>query len=103
VKLKPDLGDAYGNLAVVASENKNYQLALKALDYRAKFLPESPVSYFLRATCFDNLKAVKQAVEYYQRFLTEDAGKLPEQEWQARHRLMALDPKNADKYQIKKK
>ncbi len=103
VKLKPDLAEAYGNLAVVASENKNYELALQALDYRAKFLPESPASYFLRATCFDNLKAVKQAVEYYQRFLAADAGKLPDQEWQARHRLMALDPQHADKYQIKKK
>jgi tetratricopeptide (TPR) repeat protein len=103
VKLKPDLADAYGNLAVVASENKNYELAVKALDYRAKFLPESPASYFLRATCFDNLKAVKQAVEYYQRFLAADDGKLPDQEWQARHRLMALDPQHAGKYQIKKK
>jgi Flp pilus assembly protein TadD len=103
VKLKPDLADAYGNLAVVASENKNYELALKALDYRAKVLPESSASYFLRATCFDNLKARKQAVEYYQRFLAEDAGKFSDQEWQARHRLMALDPQHADKYQIKKK
>ncbi len=103
VKFKPDLADAYGNLAVAASENKNYELALKALDYRAKFLPESAASYFLRATCFDNLKAVKPAVEYYQRFLAVDAGKLPDQEWQARHRLIALDPQHAEKYQIKKK
>jgi tetratricopeptide (TPR) repeat protein len=102
VQLKPDLADAYGNLAVVAAENKDYQLTLKALDYRAKFLPESPATYFLRATTFDNLKAVPQAVEYYQRFLTADAGKLPDQEWQARHRLIALDPKHADKYQSKK-
>ena len=103
VNLKPDLADAYGNLAVVASENKNYELALKSLDYRAKFLPESPASYFLRATCFDHLKAVQQAVEYYQRFLAADAGKLPDQEWQARHRLIALDPHHAEKYQIKQK
>ncbi len=103
VKFKPDLADAYGNLAVAASENKNYALALKALDYRAKFLPESAASYFLRATCFDHLKSVKPAVEYYQRFLAADAGGLPDQEWQARHRLMALDPQHADKYQIKKK
>jgi tetratricopeptide (TPR) repeat protein len=102
VQLKPDLADAYGNLAVVAAENKDYQLTLKALDYRAKFLPESPATYFLRATTFDNLKAVPQAVEYYQRFLAADAGKLPDQEWQARHRLIALDPKHADKYQSKK-
>ena len=102
VQLKPDLADAYGNLAVVAAENKNYQLTLKALDYRAKFLPEGPASYFLRATTFDNLKAVPQAVDYYQRFLAADEGKLPDQEWQARHRLMALDPKHADKYRVKK-
>ncbi len=102
VQLKPELIEAYGNLAVVAAANKNYQLALKALDYRAKFLPEDPASYFLRATTYDNLKAVPQAVDYYQRFLSADAGKLPDQEWQARHRLMALDPKHADKYQSKK-
>ncbi len=102
VQLKPDLAEAYGNLAVVAAENKNYTLTLKALDYRAKFLPEGPVTYFLRATTFDNLKAVPQAVEYYQRFLAADEGKLPNQEWQARHRLIALDPKHADKYQSKK-
>ena len=101
VQLKPDLAQAYGNLAVVAAANKDYTLTLKALDYRAKFLPEDSASYFLRATTFDNLKAVPQAVEYYQRFLAIDAGKLPDQEWQARHRLIALDPKHADKYQSK--
>jgi Flp pilus assembly protein TadD len=102
VQLKPDLAGAYGSLAVVSAENKNYQLTLKALDYRAKFLPEQPLTYFLRATTFDNLKAVPQAVDYYQRFLAADQGKLPDQEWQARHRLMALDPKHADKYRVKK-
>src|SRR5271165_5801927 len=102
VQLKPDLADAYGNLAVVAAENKNYPLTLRALDYRAKFLPEGPATYFLRATTFDNLKAVPRSEEYYQRFLAADAGKLPDQEWQARHRLIALDPKHADKYQSKK-
>jgi len=102
VQLKPDLAEGYGNLAVVAAANKNYQLTLNALDYRAKFLPEDPASYFLRATTYDNLKTVPQAIDYYQRFLSADAGKLPDQEWQARHRLMALDPKHADRYQTKK-
>ena len=103
VKLKPDLAEAYGNLAVVAAENKNYLLAVKALDVRGKLLPETPATYFLRATSYDNLKSIPQAVEYYQRFLTADAGKLPDQEWQARHRLVALDPKHADKYLSKSK
>jgi Flp pilus assembly protein TadD len=102
VKLKPDLGEAYGNLAVVASENKNYELAIQALDARARLLPEIPATYFLRATCFDNLKATSQAVDYYRRFLEADAGKQADMEWQARHRLIALDPGNADKYRVKK-
>lgn len=102
VKLKPTLAEAYGNLAVVAAENKNYELAIRALDVRAKLLPEMPATYFLRATSFDNLKAIPQAVENYKRFLAADGGKMPDQEWQARHRLIALDPHNADKYRLKK-
>jgi hypothetical protein len=61
-----------------------------------------PATYFLRATTFDNLKAIPQAVENYQRFLAVDDGKFPDQEWQARHRLIALDPQHADKYRVKK-
>ena len=55
----------------------------------------------LRATTFDHLKAIPQAVEYYQKFLAADGGKFPDQEWQARHRLIAIDPKHADKYEVK--
>ncbi|MBV9574408.1 MAG: tetratricopeptide repeat protein, partial [Acidobacteriales bacterium] len=32
VKLKPDLGSAYGDLAAAANENKDYQLAIRATD-----------------------------------------------------------------------
>ena len=102
VKLKPDLVEAYGNLAVVASENKNYPLALQALDARGKFLPETAATYFLRAISFDNLQQVPKAVDYYKRFLEADAGRQPDMEWQARHRLMALDPSNASKYATRK-
>jgi hypothetical protein len=56
----------------------------------------------LRAATFDNLKQIPQAVEYYRKFLTVDAGKFPDEEWQARHRLIAIDPRNADKYRVKK-
>ncbi len=102
VKLKPDLGEAYGNLAVVASENKDYQLTIRALDARSKLLPETPATYFLRATSYDNLKATKQAVESYKQFLQADAGQQPDMEWQARHRLIALDPANVKKYESPK-
>jgi tetratricopeptide (TPR) repeat protein len=93
VKLKPDLGEAYGDLAFAASENKNYPLTLKALDERVKYLPEIPVTYFLRASAYDHLQDVKKASANYHLFLDTAKGKYPEYEWQAKHRLIALEPK----------
>jgi tetratricopeptide (TPR) repeat protein len=93
VQLKPDLADAYGDLAVVANENQNYPLALKALEFRAKYLPEVPATYFLRATAYDHLRQQKLAIQNYHRFLDAANGKYPDEEWKARHRLIALEPK----------
>jgi tetratricopeptide (TPR) repeat protein len=93
VKLKPDFGDAYGDLAFAASENKDYPLTLKALDFRAKYVAENPLSYFLRASAYDHLRDVKHAAENYHLFLNVANGKYPDYEWQAKHRLIALEPK----------
>jgi Tfp pilus assembly protein PilF len=93
IKLKPDYGIAYGDLAFAASENKDYALAIKALDTRARFLPELPATLFLRATAYDHLRAHKQAAAAYRQFLEAANGKFPDQEWQARHRLIAIEPK----------
>jgi tetratricopeptide (TPR) repeat protein len=93
VALKPDLGPAWGDLATAASENKNYELAIKAVDERGKYLPEIPGSYFLRASAYDHLRDYKDAAENYRRFLDVAGGQYPDQEWQARHRLIAIDPK----------
>jgi tetratricopeptide (TPR) repeat protein len=93
IKLKPDLGEAYGDLAFAANENKDYPLTIKALAARAKFLPEIPITYFLRAAAFDHLHDFKQAAANYHLFLNTAAGKYPDQEWQAKHRLIAIEPK----------
>ena|ERR1051326_1568715 len=93
VKLKPDFGAAYGDLAVAANENKHYELAIKATDARARFLPEIPMSYFLRATAYDHLRNYKLASENYHKFLEVAHGEYSDQEWQARHRLIAIEPK----------
>jgi tetratricopeptide (TPR) repeat protein len=93
VKLKPDLGTAYGDLAFAAGENKDYALSLKALDARVKFLPENAVTYFMRASAYDHLKDIKRAAVNYHLFLRTANGKYPDQEWQAKHRLIALEPK----------
>jgi len=93
VKLKPEVGEAYGDLAFAASENKNYLLVIKALDARARLLPEVPTTYFLRASAFDHLRDYKQAAANYRLFLSTANGKYPDQEWQAKHRLIAIEPK----------
>ena len=93
VRLKPDLGTAYGDLAFAASENKDYPLTIKALDARVKYLPEEPITYFLRASAYDHLQDVKRAAVNYHLFLNTAHGKYPDQEWQAKHRLIALEPK----------
>jgi tetratricopeptide (TPR) repeat protein len=90
VALKPEDGDAWSGLAFAASENKQYQTALKALSMRAKYLAETPATYFLWATSYDNLHQSKSAQEYYRKFLASADGKFPDQEWQAKHRLVAL-------------
>jgi len=91
-QLKPDFGAAYGELAIAADENKDYALAIKAVDMRAKYLPEIPTGYFMRATAYDHLQDIKQATKYYHLFLEVAGGKYPDQEWQARHRLIMLEP-----------
>jgi Flp pilus assembly protein TadD len=93
VRLNPGFAAGYGDLAFAASENQDYTLALKALDARAKLQPEIPITYFLRASAYDHLRDVKKAVANYHLFLEGAEGKYPDQEWQAKHRLIALEPK----------
>jgi tetratricopeptide (TPR) repeat protein len=92
VQLKPDLADAYFDLAYAAQQNKHYDLSLRALDARAKSKPETAGTYWLRATSYDSLGAYKPAAENYKLFLAASGGKSPEQEFQARHRLKAITP-----------
>jgi tetratricopeptide (TPR) repeat protein len=92
VRLDPKLGAAYGNLALAASENKNYALALQALDEHAKYVPDAPGTLFLRAGIYDNLRDYKRAAEYYRQFLAAASGRFPDEEWKARHRLIAIAP-----------
>jgi tetratricopeptide (TPR) repeat protein len=93
VNLQPDFGEAYWDLAVAADQNKDFALAIKALDARTKYLPELPFGYFLRATAYDHLRDHKNAAIQYHKFLDVGGGKFPDQEWQAKHRLIAIEPK----------
>jgi hypothetical protein len=60
---------------------------------RAKYLADNPLTYFLRASAYDHLQDVKDAAANYHLFLNAANGKYPDQEWQAKHRLIAIEPK----------
>lgn len=82
--------EAAGHLAYVASKNHDPHTTLQALASRATVLPNSPSSLFLEATAHDTLRETKEAVKAYRAFLAVANGKFPDQEFQARHRLVAL-------------
>lgn len=92
VQLNPKSADAYLSLGYAAQENKNYELTIRALDARAKLEPDTPATYFLRATAYDSLRMYKPAAANYKLFLEVAGGKFPDQEFQARHRLKAILP-----------
>jgi Flp pilus assembly protein TadD len=94
LRLKRDWPDVYIDLAFAASENKNYELTVRALNGRTLLAPDlPPACYFLRASAYDHLRDYKQASVDYHHFLDSDNGKNPDQEWQAQHRLIAIEPK----------
>ena len=94
VRMKRDAPDVYVDLAFAASENKNYELTIRALNGREMLNGDMPaVCFFLRASAYDHLRDYKQASLDYHHFLDTANGKYPDQEWQARHRLIAIEPK----------
>jgi predicted Zn-dependent protease len=85
--------DAWSGLAFAASKSNQPSITLHALVMRSKYLPEVPSTYFLWATAYDTLHQKAEAAAYYHRFLDSSAGKFPNQEWQARQRLLLLEKK----------
>ncbi len=87
---KPALGDAAGHLAFAASENNDPATSLRALAVRATVLPPSAPALFLQAISYDKLHQVKLAQQAYKDFLGASNGALPDEEFEAQHRLVAL-------------
>ncbi len=88
--VRPGDVDAWSGIAFADSKLARWSDEIGALSMRSKFAPENPSTLFLWATAYDNLHQRKAAADYYQRFLAAAQGKFPDQEWQARHRLIAL-------------
>jgi predicted Zn-dependent protease len=92
-QLDPANPDGWSGLAFSASRTHQPSITLHALTMRSKYLPEVPSTYFLWATAYDTLHQKAEAAAYYHRFLDASAGKFPDQEWQARQRLILLERK----------
>ena len=88
---REDLGNAAGHLAFAASANNDPATTLQALTLRATVLSNSPSTLFLEATAHDKLHHVKQATDLYKEFLSVANGQFPDEEWEARHRLITLE------------
>ena len=85
--------DGWSGVAFAASKLHQPSLVIHALTMRSKFLPEVPATYFLWATSYDTLNDKVAAATYYHHFLDSSGGKFPNQEWQARQRLLVLEKK----------
>ena len=87
----PGNGDAWNGVAFASFQTHQPALTIQALTARSKYLPENETIYFLWATAYDTLHDKKQAASYYHKFLDAAGGKLPDQEWQAKQRLVILE------------
>jgi predicted Zn-dependent protease len=92
-QLDPANADGWSGLAFSASKTNQPSITVHALTMRSKYLPEVPSTYFLWATAYDMLHQRAAAASYYHHFLESAAGKFPDQEWQARQRLIVLEGK----------
>ena len=88
---KEAFGDAASHLAFAASKNADPEGCLQALALRATVLPNSGPSLFLEATAHDTLHQYKEAIRAYRAFLVLAGGQFPNEEFEARHRLVALE------------
>ncbi len=90
-QIDPANADGWSGLAFTASKTGHPDITVHALAMRSRYLPENASTLFLWATAYDSLHQKSQAAGYYHRFLDASAGRLPNQEWQARQRLQVLE------------
>jgi Flp pilus assembly protein TadD len=86
----PQDADTLRDLAEAFYLNDNYGPALEAMDHLAKLETPKPGSWFVRAICYDKLSRKAEAIDAYQKFLDLDGGQHDTQDFQARHRILAL-------------
>jgi tetratricopeptide (TPR) repeat protein len=86
----PQNTEALSDLISALFLNEDYGGTLAAMDRLAKFEPPKPLSWFVRAICYDKLAKKPEAIEAYQKFLDLDNGQNETQDFQARRRIYTL-------------
>jgi len=90
LKLDPRSREAAKGLATSLYLQEKYAEAVPVFEALAR-APDVPAgTFFILATCYDHLRDIKKALEYYTRFLELSHEQSPDQEWQARQRAKLL-------------
>ncbi len=89
-KLKPDLAEAWSELAGMLILLESYPQAIAALDRVRVLGAEKPAHMYFRAVVLDRSKQYKPALQSYQRFLEASGGKNPDEEFKARQRIRVI-------------
>jgi tetratricopeptide (TPR) repeat protein len=82
--------DAAIGLASSLDLQNRYSEAIPILELLAKAPDAAPYVFFVLATCYDHLRARKEALANYEHFLQISKGQAPDQEWQATQRAKLL-------------
>jgi tetratricopeptide (TPR) repeat protein len=91
VELDPQEIEGFTNLASALYLMKDYEGTILALENVAALGKDTAGSYFVRAISLDKLGLKEPAYDNYQRFLETSEQKHPDQEFQARQRLIVLE------------
>jgi tetratricopeptide (TPR) repeat protein len=90
VKLRPADAPAWRDWGDMLYLTADYPRALAAFEKARDLGEDTPGNCFLRAIILDKLHDLKHALAAYERFLEMSQGKNPDQEFQARHRAVAI-------------
>ncbi len=82
--------DALRELVNAFFLNGDYAATIGGMDRLARLETPKPVSWFVRAICYDKLSRKTEAIEAYQKFLDLDNGQNDTQDFQARRRVYTL-------------
>ena len=90
LKGNPRSREAAEGLASSLYLQKRYQEAIPMLEALVRAPNPPPILFFALASSYDNLHAVRKALDNYERFLQLSQGQSPDHEWQATQRIKLL-------------